>query len=262
VTINDYGSARQLTLFEDGQPRLQVLTSDLTAPAAALLTWLRCRWRIENVFKYLTTHHGIDWLCHYGADTGPDTTLIDNPARKKARAALKATQTTLSDAQRELAELLGSEQSVTAKNVAIPAAQTKIATTQRAVATAHQTLKTIPAKIPANQHNPHAQRATLRTQHRSLQMVLRLLAFNAEYWLADRLNTYLTDNDEYRATLHHILHLDGTITYTTTTITVTLNTPTTPKITQALHLLIDELNTTPPHIPGDPRPITYQLQPD
>ncbi|MGB6162650.1 MAG: transposase [Pseudonocardiaceae bacterium] len=50
VTINDYGRCRQLTLFENGQPTLQVLTSDLNAPAAALLAWLRCRWRIENVF--------------------------------------------------------------------------------------------------------------------------------------------------------------------------------------------------------------------
>ncbi|MGB6161719.1 MAG: putative transposase [Pseudonocardiaceae bacterium] len=79
VTINDYGPARQLTLYEHDQPVLQVLTSDLGAPAAALLAWLRCRWRIENVFKYLTAHHGIDWLCHYGADLGPDTALIDNP---------------------------------------------------------------------------------------------------------------------------------------------------------------------------------------
>lgn len=259
VTIDGYGQARQLTLFEEGQARLQVLTSDTTAPAAALLAWLRCRWRIENVFKYLTAHHGIDWLCHYGADTGPNTAIIDNPQRKAARTRLTTAQTQLAHAQRELAELLGSNQSVTAKNTAIPTAQTKITTAQWAVATAHQKLKTIPAKIPATQHNPHAQRATLRTQRRSLQMVLRLLAFNAEYWLADRLNTYLRDNDEYRTTLRNLLHLGGTITYTTTTITVTLDTPTTPKITRALQLLLDELNTTPAHIPGDPRPITYKL---
>ncbi|MGH3875327.1 MAG: hypothetical protein ACRDSR_28175 [Pseudonocardiaceae bacterium] len=37
------------------------------------------------------------------------------------------------------------------------------------------------------------------------------------------------------------------------------HTPTTPKITRALQLLLDELNTTPAHIPGDPRPITYKL---
>ena len=32
---------------------LQVLARDFHAPAAALLAWLRCRWRIENLFKYL-----------------------------------------------------------------------------------------------------------------------------------------------------------------------------------------------------------------
>src|SRR5674536_252715 len=52
VQINGYGAARQLTLFEDGAPVLQVLTSDTTATGAALLCWLRARWRIENMFKY------------------------------------------------------------------------------------------------------------------------------------------------------------------------------------------------------------------
>ena len=260
VTIKDYGQCRQLTLFENGQPTLQVLTSDVTVPAAALLAWLRCRWRTWNVFTYLTAHHGLDWLCHYGADTGPDTALIDNPTRKKARTQLKTAQAALADAQRALAQLLGSPASVAAKNAAIPTAEKKITQAEQAVTTARDTLKTIPAKIPANQHNPDAKRAVLRTRRRSLQMVLRLLAFNAEYWLAERLNAYLTDNDEYRATLRHLLHLSGQITYTTTAITVTLDTPTTPKITRALRLLLDELNTHPPRIPGDPRPITYQLQ--
>jgi hypothetical protein len=259
VTINEYGHARQLTLFENGQATLQVLTSDVSAPAAALLAWLRCRWRIENVLKYLTTHHGIDWLCHYGADIGPDTAIIDNPERKKARAAAKRAETTLADAQRALAQLLGSNTSVAAKNAAIPTTQATIDKAAQTVTTTHEKLKKIPAKIPANQADPHAQRAILRTQQRSLQMVLRLLAFNAEQWLADRLNTYLQDNNEYRATLRNLLHLGGTITYTTNAITVTLDTPTTPKITQALRLLLNELNTTPPHIPGDPRPLTYTI---
>ncbi len=79
-------------------------------------------------------------------------------------------------------------------------------------------------------------------------------------WLATRLNAYLADNDEYRATLRHLLHLSGQLTYTTKTITVALDTPTTPKITRALWLLLDELNTTPPRIPGDHRPITYKIK--
>jgi hypothetical protein len=260
VTINDYGAARQLTLFEHDQPVLEVLTSDLTAPAAALLAWLRCRWRIENVFKYLTAHHGIDWLCHYGADLDPDSTLIDNPARKTARTAVTRAQSTLTDAQRALTQLLRSHAPVAEINTAIPIAQAAIDTAEEALTKAAATLKTIPAKIPANQHDPNTTRAILRTQRRSLQMVLRLLAFNAEQWHANQLNAYLADNDEYHATLRHLLHLGGQITYTTKTITVTLDTPTTPKITRALRLLHDELNTTPPRIPGDHRPITYKIK--
>jgi DNA-binding CsgD family transcriptional regulator len=261
ITIKDYGPARQLTLFEHDQPVLQVLTSDRTAPAAALLAWLRCRWRIENVFKYLTAHHGIDWLCHYQADTAPDATPIDNPARKQAREAVKRAQTTLTDAQCALTQLLRCDRPVAEINTAIPAAETAIDTAEATLASAKSQLKTIPAKIPAHQHNPQAERAILRTQRRSLQMVLRLLAFNAEHWLADRLNAYLADNNEYRATLRHLLHLGGHITYTTKTITVALDPPPTPKITRALRLLLAELNTAPPRIPGDHRPITYKIKP-
>ncbi|MGH8276174.1 MAG: putative transposase, partial [Steroidobacteraceae bacterium] len=260
ITITDYGPARQLTLYEHDQPVLQVLTSDLDASPAALLAWLRCRWRIENVFKYLTAHHGIDWLCHYGADIGPDTALIDNPARKSARTTLKRAESTLAQAQQGFAQLLHADLSVADTNAAIPAAEEKIDTARAALTRARDRLKTIPAKIPANQHDPNAQRAILRTQRRSLQMVLRLLAFNAEHWLAERLNAYLADNDEYRATLRHLLHLGGRITYTTKSITVALDNPATPKIARALRLLLDELNTNKPHIPGDRRPITYTIK--
>jgi hypothetical protein len=94
-------------------------------------------------------------------------------------------------------------------------------------------------------------------------MVLRLLAYNSEHWLAGHLNAYLRDNDEYRsATRETILRgLTGTITYTPTTITVQLGRPDDQRVTRALTRLLEEINTTPPHLPGDHRPITYTLTP-
>jgi hypothetical protein len=90
-------------------------------------------------------------------------------------------------------------------------------------------------------------------------MALRLLAYNADTWLADHLNTYLQDNNEYRAITRALMHHPGTITYTPHAITVTLHRHHTPRINRALTLLLDELNTNPTHLPGDPRPLTYQL---
>jgi len=260
VTIKDYGQARQITLFEDGAPVLQVLTSDLAAPAAALLSWLRCRWRIENLFKYLEDHYGIHWLCDYRAGTQDDDHLIANPERKAARARLREAEAALATAERELATLLtGPELSAAAKNKIIPAAEKKITTAGDAVTAAKAALKEIPAKLPASQVTPGAQKAVLATRRRSLQMVLRLLAAAAEHWLGNRLNDYLRDPDEYRAITRHLLHLGGTITSTPRVITVTLDPPAAPRITRALRLLIEEINAAPPCMPGDNRPITYQL---
>jgi len=87
-------------------------------------------------------------------------------------------------------------------------------------------------------------------------MTLRLLAYNTDTWLADHLNTYLQDPNEYRTITRSLMHHGGTITYTPQAITVTtLDRHDTPRVNRALTCLIDELNTTPAHMPGDPRPM-------
>ncbi len=92
-------------------------------------------------------------------------------------------------------------------------------------------------------------------------MVLRLLAHNAEHWLATHLTAYLQDDDEYRAITRQsiIRGLAGTNTYTPAAISVQLDQPGSPRVARALELLLDEINATPPTMPGDTRPITYQL---
>ena len=262
VAIDGYGAARQITLIEHGVVVLQVLTSDVTACPVGLLLTLKARWRIENAFKYAAEHYGIDALGDYIAQIEANTRPIDNPARRTANATVKTLKTELAEAEQALARLLCDRTlNVTALNRRLGTAHTGIAKAKRALTAAQTTRDQVPARLPANQIDPGAQRALLRTTRRGLHMVLRLLAYNSEHWLAGHLNAYLRDNDEYRAiTRETILRgASGTITYTPHTITVQLNPPDSPKTTRALTLLLDEINTTPPHLPGDPRPITYAL---
>jgi len=263
VDLDGYGTARQITLYEHGQTVLQVLTSDTTTCPIALLAMLRARWRIENAFKYAAAHHGIDTLTDYIADIEANTRLIDNPARRQANTQVKARKAELADAERALAQLLGDRTlTTTTLNRRLGPAHAKIEKAKKALTTAETARDTHPAKLPANAIDPDAQRALLRTTRRTLQMVLRLLAYNGEHWLATHLNAYLRDDDEHRAiTRETILRgLSGSITYTTDNITVDLQAPDSPRITRALALLLQEINNTPPRIPGDPRPITYTLR--
>jgi hypothetical protein len=263
VEIDGYGTARQITLYEHGKVALQVLTSDFTSCPIALLAMLRARWRIENAFKYAAAHHGIDTLADYIADIEINTRPVDNPARRQANAQVKTAKTELADAERTLAQLLNDRTLTTAAlNRRLGPAHTKIHKAGKALTAAQAARDAVPAKLPANTIDPDARRALLRTTRRALQTVLRLLAYNGERWLATHLNAYLRDDDEYRAiTRETVLRgLAGTITYTSNEITVDLQTPASRRVARALTLLLEEINNTPPRIPGDPRPITYTLR--
>ena len=263
VQLKDYGEARQLTLFEHGKVALQILTSDFQACPAAILAWLKSRWREENFLKYASQNYGIDKICDYIAGIEANTKIADNPDRKKANAAVREAEKAVAAAERDLAVLLADPAiSPATKNTRlIPAAQKTITAAHGKLATAAAARDKIPAKLPAGIINPGAQVALLRTCRRGLQMVLRLHACNAEHWLSSHLNAYLQDDDEYRAITRQtiIRGLAGTITYTPQAITVELQRPGAPRVARALAQLIDEINHTPPAMPGDTRPITYQL---
>src|SRR5271165_4997186 len=262
--LKDYGEARQLTLFEHGKVVLQILTSDYDSCPAEILDWLKSRWREENFLKYASENYGIDKICDYASTIETNTKVTKNPARKAANAAIRAAQNELAAAERALAALLTDPDTTpAAKNKAIPAANRAISAAKKKVKDATAARKKIPAKLPADQIDSDARTAVLRAGRRGLQMVLRLLAHNAEHWLATHLNAYLRDDDEYLAITREtiIRGLAGVITFTPATITVTLEPPGQPRVARALALLTEEINAQPPSIPGDSRPITYHIAP-
>ena len=263
VQLKDYGEARQITLSEHGRVALQILTSDSDACPAEILSWLKSRWREENFLKYASENYGTDKTCDYLASIETNT-KIRQPGPRAAYVAVRDAEKTLASAERALAGLLA-DPAITpaAKNAGIPALQKTITRARPAAAAATAARKDIPAKLPASAIDPDATAALLRTGRRGLQMVLRLLAHNAEHWLSNQLNAYLRDDDEYRAITREtiIRGLAGTITWTPAAITVQLEQPGSPRIARALALLIQEINATPPAMPGDTRPITCHLAP-
>ena len=232
----------------------------------SILSWLKSRWREENFLKYASENYGIDKICDYLASIETNTKIIDNPARKKANAAVRDAEKTLAAAERDLAGLL-------ADPAHHPRRQERPAHPRRAEEDhprpqgrgrrRRRPARRSPRNCPPTTSTPTRRSRCCAPGRRGLQMVLRLLAHNAEHWLSNHLNAYLRDDDEYRAITREtiIRGLAGTITYTPAAITVQLDRPGSPRIARALALLIDEINATPPAMPGDTRPITYQLTP-
>ncbi|MDQ6949174.1 MAG: hypothetical protein M3256_23675 [Actinomycetota bacterium] len=262
VTLEGVGPVRQISVYELGRVVLQILTSDRTTPAARMAHTLRCRWCIENTFKYLEDHQGIHWLCDYRMDVAPDTALVANPARTQARNNLKAAEATVAEMERRIGNTATKHTTSTkTTNEALADLQSKLKAAQADRDDAQAALKPVPAKLPATDLDPAATRAWPRTNRRAMQMVCRLLAYNAELDLARALNCYLVDPNEYRAITRHLLRQPGTIRYSPTAVAVAIREPDAPRIAHALGLLVDQLNANPPLLAGDNRPITYRIDP-
>ena len=140
------------------------------------------------MFKYAAEHNGIDTLADYTMDLGPDLRKVANPARLAARKTVAAAQAELVAAERALSQLLAGPGTPKQMNAALPAVHRQIQHATRAMERTKTALKGVPAKVLATELDPDAQRARPRLQRRGLQMVLRLLAFNAEAWLAEHFN--------------------------------------------------------------------------
>ena len=259
IVLEGYGSCRQVTLFEHGRAVAQILTSDLASTPGRLVHLLKCRWRIENAFKYLVEHHGIDWLCDYRKTLIVDERPVRNPDRTCAKAVLNNLKAELAATEQTLGKTLAGTAHTPAKLAELSRLRDHRTMILDDIVDAAAVIRTHRAKLKANDLDPTAVRALLVLRRRNMQMVLRLLAYNAELWLADRYNAYLADPDEYRAITRHLLHQPGIITYTPTQITVKIQTPDQPRIARALRLLATELNHTNTHIPGDNRPLNYQI---
>ncbi|MDQ6724709.1 MAG: hypothetical protein M3066_00810 [Actinomycetota bacterium] len=259
IDLPGYGPARQVTLFEAGVVVAQVLTSDLVSTPARLVHLLRCRWRLENVFKYLTAHNGIDSLCDYRMDVVSDQRPVANPERVAARATLRALQAELVATDGALGAAFASSGHSAAKLAELARLKDSRAMLVDEIEEAEAELRCHRAKLAATDLDPSATRALPRLHRRSLQMVLRLLAYNAELWLSERFDAYFADPDEVRATTRHLLAQPGRIAYGPSRVTVTIDRPDQPRVALALHLLAEELNATPACIPGDTRPITYRI---
>jgi len=187
-----------------------------------------------------------------------DERAVANPERTAARATLRALQAELAATEAALGVAFASTVHSDAKLAELARLKDRRAMIVDEIEEAEAELRCHRAKLAAAELKPGATRALPRLGRRSLQMVLRLLAYNAELWLSERLD-YLADPDEVRPVTRHLLHQPGTVAYRADRVTVTIDRPDQPCIASALRLLAKELNATPACLPGDNRPITYEV---
>jgi transposase len=262
VKVGKTGPWRRVVIrTKDGHqtPILTNLGPEVGAARIACLMF--ARWRQENLFKYMTAHHGLDQLVSYGADAADGDTLIPNPERKRLDRQIAEKRKQLAALKADLGDALLDEpkagRSAHGLKIAQAGAVKRLRSLESDIDTLVAIRKPLPAKIRVA--DTGQRRDVMRVEHKAIVDRIKISAYNAEEWLLDRLVIHYPNPHDVRDLLRSFAELSGRIDTTENGVVVTLDTPDTPIHRRALRGLVADLNSIGTTFPGTDEPVTYQV---
>jgi hypothetical protein len=284
VSVGDSGPWRRIVIRTPGHQRPILTSLDAKGMAAARVGALMLtRWRQENFFKYARAHLGLDVLTTYAAETAADRE-VPNPAFKAATAELKSLRTSAQKLRAALGRAVvldldaptgvgeqhaepdqptppGDRPSRKARRTSRVAPSTRaslISQLQALELQMEQTrsqVRSLPKQVALSSLGPLPQEP--RLERKLITDVVKIAAYNAQAWLAERLaRHYANTNDLLRS----FAHLSGTlIRQADGGLRVSLQPPDLPLQRRALIGVCAELNLDRPVFPGTDVAVHYEV---
>ena len=273
VTVGESGPWRRIVIWTPGHQRPILTSLDPNVIAAARVGALMLtRWRQENFFKYARAHLGLDVLTTYAAETAVDHE-VPNPAVKASTAELKRLRTTAQKLRAALGRtlVLDTDPPTTSdrrgsrarRAPRIPpttcaALISQLQTLEVQIEEIKSQLRTLPARVPLSSLGPLPQ--VPRLERKLVTDVVKMAAYNAQSWLADRLGRHYTNTNDVHDLLRSFAHLSGTlIREPDGGLRVCLEPPDLPLQRRALAGLCADLNLGQPVFPGTDRRLHYEM---
>jgi len=288
VAVGDSGPWRRLVLRTPDGHQTPILTSlsEEAVEGARVTALMLARWRQENFFKYARSHLGLDMLTSYAADPVADR-QVPNPALKAKKKDLQQVQATARKVRAALGQTMVLEATRQAREAhqastmdeamsPTPARsrqrQTRtehtretllaqLQTLEAEIAQLREQLKALPKQVAVSSlAKTPDQNTTPRLEPKLIGDTVKIAAYNAQSWLADRLAPHYRHANDRHDLLRAFAHLSGTMTRQMDgTLHIRLDSPDLPIQCRALEGLCQELNTLQPHFPGTDIPVTYAL---
>ena len=288
VKVGDSGPWRRIVIWTPGHQRPILTSLDATGMAAGRVAALMlARWRQENFFKYARCHLGLDVLTSYAAETAVDRE-VPNPAVKVATTELKRLRNLAQKLRAALGRAVvldtvkptgvGNQQPETAdqppptadrpstkskRTPHVPPATraaliSQLQTLEVQIEETKSHLRSLPSGVPLSSLGPLPQTPQLETK--LIADAVKVAAYNAQSWLADRLARHYQNANDLHDLLRAFAHVSGTlIREDDGGLRVRLDPPDLPLHRRALAGLCAELNLGRPTFPGTDIRVQYEL---
>jgi Transposase protein len=246
----EYLWLRQVTVLRDDGRQTVIVTSRADLEAGAVAWRLFGRWRQENYFKYMAEEFALDALVEYGVQEVSEDASRPNPERKHVARERQQAQAEVTRLRAQLGAAAATNEErrrPTMRGFKVAQAhlckELKQAELQEATLT--EQLRQLPARVPAKGIK------TLKTEKKLLVDAIKMIAYQLETALLERLQKYYARaEDEGRTLLQAAFQASARIEVTQTELTVTIAAQSSPHRSKALAQLCQELDAEEVYYPG------------
>ena len=256
---------REIRELDDTGHQTSILTTDYTREMGRIAVAMFARWCQENFFKYMTKHYGFDRLLEYGTEPIIDTTVVVNPAWRRADATVRRERAKLTR-QRALFGALQLDPQADA--VVAAAFEQEKGRQLEALRLAEQRLDELKGTRKETKHHlmmkelPEAERfEQLKGSRKHFVDTIKLIAYRAETALVLVAREKLTRTDDARALVREILSSAADLApdLDQKTLTVKIHRLASRSHDEVLQHLCEELTATETIYPGTDLRLIYQL---
>jgi len=256
---------REVRHLDEAGHQTAILATDYLREMSPVSAAVFARWCQENFFKYMAQHYGLDRLIEYGTEPLADTTVVVNPAWRRADAAVRRERAALTRRQSVFGAMPLADNADAAAAAAHELAKGQqleaLRLGQHRLEELKKTRKETAQHLPLKEL-PESERFTqLKGARKHLVDTIKLMAYRAETALVLLAREKLTRHDDARALVREILRSAADLhpNLENKTLTVRLHRLSFQCHDQALQHLCDELTATETTYPGTDLRLVYQL---
>ena len=246
----EYLWLRQVTVLRDDGRQTVIVTNRSDLTAVQVVQGLFRRWRQENYFKYMEAEFALDALVEYGVDDVSEEATRPNPDRKGVAKKLKQARTEVARLRAELgaeADSNEEQQRPTMRGFKIAQAglRQRLKEAELHEEALAEELRQLPARVSAQGLK------TLKTEKKLIVDAIKIIAYQCETELLNRLSQhYPRSDDEGRTLLHAAFQSSARLEVTPTELKVTLVPQSSAHRSAAVATLCAELDADTVHYPG------------
>jgi hypothetical protein len=257
VELNGVKMREVRKLTESGH-QTSVITTNYKIPAVLIALYMFSRWAQENFFRYMRQEYDIDRIIQYGVDELDKAIMVVNQEYSNLSQKLKKLRERKARRQAKLyalkTENIEGEMEQTGKNIE---KQLCIRQEIELLEAEEQEIlvqrKQQPYRISIGEMPEHARYNKLKTESKHLQNIIKIICYRAETAIANLLASYYhKSSDEIRALVKSIIFVKADLypDYQTNTLTVRLNSLSTPRDNLAVRGICHTLNDYEAVFPG------------